>query len=163
MISKIIGKLYKFISNPVIAIIIITLFCLLFFIYNGYYNKNNLFFKFGPTQNNQNEYEKFLGTYLDSWNKVLFAYVIVFFTTIITYYYSTIMNNNITLKLIKYLNLNKNYYYIISLLDPIIVTLLYIIKFNSFSILQIQYVLPQVLGLYLISLPYLNSLLFMPL
>ena len=158
-----IGKIYKFLSNPVIAIAIILLFCLLFFIYNSYYNKNNLFFKFGPTQNNYNEYEKFLGAYLDSWNKVIFAYVIVFFTTIITYYYSIIMNNNISLKIIKYFNLNKNYYYIISILDPIIVSLLYIIKFNSFSILQIQYIIPQVLGLYLISLPYLNSLLFLPL
>ena len=158
-----IGKIYKFLSNPVIAIVIIILFCLFFFIYDSYYNKNNLFFQFGPTQNNYNEYEKFLGTYLDSWSKVIFAYVIVFLTTIITYYYTFIMNNNITLKLIKYFNLNKHYYYIISILDPIIVTLLYIIKFNSFSILQIQYVLPQVLGLYLISLPYLNSLLFIPL
>jgi hypothetical protein len=154
-----IGQIYNFLSNPIIAILIIIFFCLLFFIYDGYYNKDSLFFKFGPTINKKKEYELFLGTYLNTWTKVIFAYVIVFFTTIVTYYYSTIMNNNITYKLINYFNLNKSYYYLLSIIDPIIICLLYIIKFNAFSILQIQYILPQVLGLYLISIPYLNNLL----
>ena len=153
-----IKKIFNILNNPIVAILLICLFLSQLFLYDSYYDKDSLFFKFGPTQNKNNNYELFLGSELDTWYKVSFAYTIIFLTTIISYYYEIIMNSNITYKLITYLNLNSNSYYYLAIIDPIITCLIYIIKFNSFSILQIQYILPQILGLYLIYIPYLNNL-----
>lgn len=49
--------------------------------------------------------------------------------------------------------------YIITLLDPFIKTLLYIIEFYATATFQLQFILPQFIGSYISTLPFTLNLL----
>ena len=54
---------------------------------------------------------------------------------------------------------NKLLTYVITLIDPFIKTLLYIIEFYATATFQLQFILPQFLGAYITNLPFTLHLL----
>lgn len=157
-------KILNVLNNPITALIIILIFCLLFFLYNGIFNKtHNNFLSFGPTKDENDKPVYFLGAELNSWHKVIITYIFIFFAAIFTHYYENVMEHNIYHYLTNYSIINikssKLVFYISTFIDPFIKTLLYIIEFYAAATFQIQYIIPQFIGSYIIGLPFIYHLL----
>jgi hypothetical protein len=97
---------------------------------------------------------------LNSWRNVSITYIILLITTIMEIYYdistdklhkiidySTLLNNIIPLP--------KLWTYIYFIFQPLITILIYIIKFYATATLQIQYILPQLIGTYIVNVPFM--------
>ena len=155
----ILDKIINFFDNPITALISIILFALVFFIYNASTNNiHNNFFSFGPTKDENDKSVMFLGAYLDTWGHVIIAYILIFLASVFSNYYTNVMNHNIfnlsrNLAIID-IKTNKLLTYIITMIDPFINTLLYIITFYATASFQIQYIIPQFLGSYIMHLPF---------
>lgn len=152
-------KLENFFTNPLVALFLIILFCLSFFIYNGLTGHiDKKFIAFGPTLNEDGEGVDFLGMKLDTWNHVIIAYLLIFFTSIFNNYYSNIIDHNVLRKItnVDIINLpyNKLFTYTVTLLDPFIKILLYVISFFATATFQLQFIIPQFLGSYIVNLPF---------
>jgi len=148
-------NILKFINHPRTVIIILLLFILFYFLYGGLiegFGKN--FLSFGPNQDTYGEYTYFMGIRLDTWHRVIMAYIIIFLTAVVQIYYYTsgeyLKGMFHTIPYIKTLSSN-----IYMLLDPLFNTILYIITFYATATFEIQYLLPQLLGTYFINIPYI--------
>jgi hypothetical protein len=160
----IVNKIINLLNNPITALILIILFAILFFTYNALTsNINNHFFAFGPTKDEDNKPVTFLGTYLDSWGHVIIAYILILLASIFSNYYVNVMDHNIFHSLHNFaitdMKSNKLLTYIITMIDPFIKTLLYIIEFYATATFQLQYIIPQFLGSYIMNLPFTLHLL----
>ena len=155
----ILDKIFDFLNHPIIAIIILLLFCVGFFVYNALTNKKtNHFFSFGPTKDDDGKPISFLGTELDNWGHVWVAYILIFVASLFNHYYNDVIDHNIlhhlTNTAVDKMPFNKLITYIVILVDPFMKTLLYIIEFYAVATFQIQYIIPQFIGAYLINLPF---------
>jgi hypothetical protein len=159
-----ITQIINFINNPIILLSIIILFCIGYFIYTSLAGdiKTN-FFLFGPLKDENNKYLSFISFILDSWTKVIMVYILILFSSLFHNYYITIMNQNffsfLTDKNIIQMPHSKIITYTITLIDPFIKTLLYIIEFYATLTFQFQFILPQFIGSYLSTLPFTLNLL----
>lgn len=132
----------------------------LFFAYEGYQTgfKDN-FLKFGPTEDENGNSASILGIKLDNWENVVLAYIIIFLSTILQTYYSYAVEHSLfkylSNPLIKNINYSKFWAYLLSFLDPLMHILLHIVTFFATATFQLQYILPQLLGIYLASLPFI--------
>ncbi len=156
------NKFIKIITNPITAIVTVIILCVCFFVYTIIYRKtDNKFLSFGPTKDENNKYVLFLGIELDTWNKLIFTYIFIFVVSIFSDYYKETISNNIYNYLnnymIKKIKSNELIFYIVLFIDPFINTLLYIINFYTLATFQLQYIIPQFLGTYLVSLPFMYS------
>jgi len=154
----------EFINNPIIVLFIIILFCVFYFTYTSLVGDlQSNFFLFGPIKDENDNYLPFISFILDTWTKVIMAYLLILFSSIFHHYYINIMNQNffyfLTNKTIKQMPYNKLFTYIITLLDPFIKTLLYIVGFYATSTFQLQFILPQFIGSYIATLPFTLKLL----
>ena len=160
----ILEKIFKFLNNPIIALILMLLFCVGFFIYNALTNNTtNNFFSFGPTIDEDGKNVSFLGTDLNSWSHVWLAYIIIFIASVFNNYYTDVIDHNILHKItntaVNKIGYNKLITYIVVMIDPFMKTLLYIIEFYAVATFQFQYLLPQFLGAYFTNLPFTLHLL----
>jgi hypothetical protein len=116
-----------------------------------------------PLKDENNNYLPFISFILDSWSKVIMAYILILFSSIFQNYYINIMDQNffyfLSNKDIIKMPYNKTITYIITLLDPFIKTLLYIIEFYATATFQLQFILPQFIGSYISNLPFTLNLL----
>ena len=159
----ILNKILNFFLNPIVALLLLLAFCIGFFLYNYLVNnKTNNFFSFGPTKDINDKPVTFLGSELNTWGNVIVAYILIFTASLFINYYNNVVNNSIfdilLNQTIKKMTYSKALTYLIVMVDPFMQTLLYIIAFYATATFQIQYILPQFFGAYIMNLPYILNL-----
>jgi hypothetical protein len=158
------NEIIHYINKPIVVLFIVILFCIGYFLYTtlvGDIQTN--FFLFGTVKDENDKYLPFVSFILDTWTKVIMAYLLILFSSLFHNYYITIMDQNffsfLTNKEITKMPYTKTITYIITLIDPFIKTLLYIIEFYATATFQLQFILPQFIGSYISTLPFTLNLL----
>ncbi len=131
----------------------------LVFLFEGFITGfQNNFAAFGPTQDKNGEHAKFMGISLSTWTHVSIAYAIIFISTILQTYYNLIAYKNISMYVMNpaanFVPYSKLLSHLILTLNPIINIILYVINFFATATFQIQFILPQLLGSYIVNLPF---------
>ena len=153
-------KMFDFFNNPKTALLIMLIFLIAYFLTEGLTTGfGNNFLSFGPTKDEQSgEPTMFMGIKLNSWTSVNVVYLIIFISTILQSYYGNAVGGNIhayvfnpAVELVPY---SKFWTYLVLLINPLITIILYIIQFYATATFQIQYIIPQFIGSYIINLPF---------
>lgn len=150
-----------FFNHPKVIILITFIILFALFLSEGLnegFAKN--FFVFGPNVNDKGEPSTFMGIKLSSWSHVIITYIILLITSIMEIYFniSTHKLNKIidySSLLNKLIPLPKLWTYIYFIFEPFITILIYIIKFYATATLQIQYIIPQLIGSYIVNIPFM--------
>lgn len=151
-----INKIYNFVSDIRVALIVVIIFFIIYFVIagiEGTIGKN--FIHFGPNKeekDKQNNSLTFLGVQTDTWKKVIILYIFSFLIALLETYYKMSVVNKIN-KYLKYsdskkINFTKNWTYIIILINPIIELCFYVSNFFILATFQLQFILPHFLGKY---------------
>ena len=156
-----INEFKRFFLNPKIGLTIIILFLIGYIIYSsesGGFGNN--FLTFGPTKNAiTGEPIYFMGAELTTWKSVLITYIIIFFASLANFYYNEFLMENIFSYLInpavENIPMNKFWTYLITLTNPLLSMLFYIITFFATATMQLQYILPQILAYLIIRIPFI--------
>ena len=154
------NKMEQFFNNPKTALLIILIFLIAYFLSEGLTTGfGNNFLAFGPTiDENTGKPVAFMGINLNSWNDVGIVYVIILISTILQSYYSNVVYKTIYPYVynpaVDIVPFPKFWTYLVLIIDPIIYITLRIILFYATATFQIQYILPQFLGSYIIDLPF---------
>ena len=154
------NKMEQFFNNPKTALLIILTFFITYFLSEGLTTGfGNNFLAFGPTiDENTGKPVAFMGINLNSWNDVGIVYVIILISTILQSYYSNVVYKTIYPYVynpaVDVVPFQKFWTYLVLIIDPIIYITLRIILFYATATFQIQYILPQFLGSYIIDLPF---------
>lgn len=163
-------NIFSILNNPRSIIIVILLFFTIYFIIGDKTGTfNSTFLRFGPNKHskstdgtNTNKDTKYIGISINSWSRVIMVYFITFFSALLNAYYNTtvsISNNiifNDKMTTIKY---NKYWTYIAYILDPMFIVLFTVLQFFATATFELQYIIPQFLGIALIRIPYSISFL----
>ena len=143
-------SIIKLFEKPKIAFIIFASWIVLFMIiiaHLGGFSKK--FLHFGPSTDPETQTE-FLGSKVDSWKKVISIYVLGFLSVCFSTYYHNIfgawMTNSIKDHKETKLDVTKNTAYFLSNLNPIISSINRILEFFVLLTLQLQFIIPQILG-----------------
>lgn len=144
MFSKL--TINDFFSNPFIAVMIFLIITTILFIGLDRRGAFEKFLKFGP-----DEEAHFLKVKLDTWPKVIVLYIISFVTALLAKYFNSIVARGfITARLLNpavdEMNATKSQSLMIIYLYPICVWLLNIIMFFVTLTMQLQFLLPNLLG-----------------
>jgi hypothetical protein len=157
-------KIYNFFNKPQIALLTIIIFLVIYILLTEKTSKfSNNFLLFGPKKNDENKYAKFAGVELDTWKKIIIVYVMIFLASVFQTYYKNVIHHGVD-KYIYYsdsseIPFSKLWAYIILLVNPFIDTLLYVIKFFATATFQLQFIIPQFIGSYIVNLPYIVHML----
>lgn len=153
----------SFLNNPYIAVILFIVFLVGFFVYldiEGAFA--NGFLHFGPGDDRANT-TTFMGIKLDSWTKVITLYTLCFFTGVLSSYYDNTVKNTLFREIWdveqKQLSYTQSGAYTVSLVDPFIMHALKIFEFLETLTLQFQFILPLIVGQYLVDIPYILEIL----
>lgn len=115
------------------------------------------FLHFGPGTNDQNT-AQFLGITLDTWPKVGLMYLAGFLSALMSNYYSYAMTNNlhsyIWNRAIAKVPFSKRWTYIVIFAEPLFFQILSIISFFTSLTLQLQFIVPQFLGGFIMEVPF---------
>ena len=150
----------QFFNDPKTALLIILIFLITYFLSEGITGGfGHNFLSFGPTvDESTGKPVAFMGITLDSWNDVCIVYIIILLSTILQSYYSNVVYKTIYPYVfnpaVDIVPFSKFWTYLVLIIDPIIYIILRIIIFYATATFQIQYILPQFLGSYLIDLPF---------
>ena len=153
-------KIFEYFNNPKIALLIILIFLILFFLIEGLTTGfGNNFLSFGPTKDAQTgKATMFMGIELKSWTTVNIVYLIIFLTTVLQSYYSNAIDSNLhayvfnpAIELVPY---SKFWTYLVYMIDPLITLVLFILRFYATATFQLQYIIPQFIGSYITNLPF---------
>ena len=110
---------------------------------------NERFLHFGPSTDPDTQAE-FLGAAIDSWEKVILLYILGFFSAAFSTYYHGVfgawLTNTVKDPTKKKLGMNKNLANILITLDPIISSINRILELFVTLTLQLQFLIPQLLG-----------------
>ena len=160
-------NIFSILNNPRNIIIVTLLFFIIYFIVGDKTGTfNDTFLRFGPNKSNKltgsNTYTKYMGISINSWSRVIMVYFITFFASLLNAYYNTavglrdgiVFNDKMTT--IKY---NKYWTYIAYILDPMFIVLFTVLQFFATATFELQYIIPQFLGIALIRIPYSISFL----
>ena len=152
---KILSQIRNIIFEPRVALIIFIVFMIGYLILldeEGTFRDN--FMHFGPSED-----AKFLNMKIDTWEKVIIMYILAFATALLTSYYSTVMYDFIHSKIYnpafkEKVGISKNWVKAIVILDPILYWILGIIQFFISLTMQLQFLIPQLLGTAIIDIAY---------
>jgi len=115
------------------------------------------FLHFGPGTNDQNT-AQFLGITLDTWPKVGLMYLAGFLASLMSNYYSYAMINNlhsyIWNRAITKVPFSKRWTYVVILAEPFFMQILTIITFFTTLTLQLQFIIPQFIGGFIMEVPF---------
>jgi len=115
------------------------------------------FLHFGPGTNAQNT-AQFLGITLDTWPKVGLMYLAGFLSALMSNYYSYAMTNNlhsyIWNRAITKVPFSKRWTYIVIFAEPLFFQILGIISFFTSLTLQLQFIVPQFIGGFIMEVPF---------
>lgn len=147
------------ISGPVLAVFVFMLFLIGYFIFldleGGF---SNGFLQFGPGATDEEHATYFMSIKVDTWTKTYVLYLISFLSGLLSSYYNATLNKGFLPALDRtVVPYGKNETYAISLLDPLIVEFIYVIQVFATITLQLQFILPWVLGSYIAQLPFILS------
>lgn len=143
-------NILKLWNNPKIAFISFTTWVIIFVIILGFMGAfSEKFLYFGPSNDPKTQTE-FLGSKIDSWNKVIIVYVLGFFSAAFsTYYYNIFgawLTNSVKDHKEKNLKVSKSTAELLTTLDPIISSINRILELFVTLTLQLQFIIPQILG-----------------
>lgn len=143
-------KLGKILTNPTTALSTFTTWVIIFVIILGFMGAfSKKFLHFGPSTDPETATE-FLGAHIDSWTKVIALYILGFVSSVMHGYYSTVfgawMMNSVKDDKAKNIEQTKNTAHILVSLDPIISNINSILELFLTLTLQLQFLLPQILG-----------------
>ena len=153
--TKIFSKLRDLLFEPRIALIIFVFFMIGYLIildYEGTFQEK--FLHFGPSEDT-----KFLNMTIDTWEKVIVMYILAFATALLTNYYSTVMYDFIHSKIYnpaftKKIDIPKKWVQAIVTLEPVMYWILGIIQFFISLTMQLQFLVPQLIGTAIIEISY---------
>jgi len=155
-----IKKWEQLFNNPKTALLVILIFLIAYFLSEGLTGGfGNNFLSFGPTiDESTGKPITFMGINLDSWKDVCIVYMIILLSTILQSYYSNVVYKTLYPYVfnpaVDIVPFSKFWTYLILIIDPIIYITFRIIIFYATATFQIQYILPQFLGSYIIDLPF---------
>jgi len=143
-------KLQKLLTNPTTALITFTSWILIFIILLGFMGAfSGRFLHFGPSTDPETQ-ANFLGNAIDSWEMVILLYILGFFSAVFSTYYHGVfgawLTNTVKDRKQKYLGINKKIAYILITLDPIVSSINRILELFVTLTLQLQFLIPQLLG-----------------
>ncbi len=156
----------KIFTNPKIALTTFTSWVAIFVIILGLmgaFSKN--FMHFGPSTDPETD-TNFLGAPIDTWPKAILLYLLGFFSSILSSYYSLVYGawsiNDIRDEKNKDIRpLSKKTAKIMLILGPVVSNINYILELFLTLTLQLQFILPQLLGdiiaSIIVSLSFLNK------
>jgi hypothetical protein len=112
------------------------------------------FLRFGPSPDS-----KFLNINLDTWGKVIAVYIISFISALSTSYYKNITGSFVSGVLLnpaynQRIDHSKWWARILVSVDPLITSIMSIIQIFVSLIMEFQYLLPQIIGGLLVTIPY---------
>jgi hypothetical protein len=156
-------RVLDFLSTPSVIVVSFLLFLILYFVFldvEGSFTSD--FLLFGPAKSEEH-ITYFMGIKLDSWTKVLILYVISFLTGTLTSLYDLSVGSAIHMNVynseIKQINQTAFSTYFIMMVDPLIREALVIIGLFTSLTLQFQFILPGVIGRYLVHAPFILNVL----
>jgi hypothetical protein len=151
-------RVVTWLANPKIILFLSMLFFISYISFicaEGGFSKQ--FLHFGPGTSDQNT-ALFLGLTLDTWPRVIVMYFAGFFSSLMQNYYSSAMQNNLYSyvwnRAIKEVPFSKRWTYVIIVLEPFFYQLLYIIGFFTSLTMQLQFIIPQFIGSFIIDVPF---------
>uniref|UniRef100_A0A6C0K217 Uncharacterized protein n=1 Tax=viral metagenome TaxID=1070528 RepID=A0A6C0K217_9ZZZZ len=115
------------------------------------------FLHFGPGTTDQNT-TQFLGIVLNTWSKVGLMYVAGFISSLMSTYYNYAMANNlhsyIWNRAIPKVPFSQRWTYVVVFAEPLFMQVLQIISFFTTLTLQLQFIVPQFIGSFIIEVPF---------
>ena len=144
------GAVLDFLFQPLVAFTILVLFLTGYMIFIGLEGGfTEKFLHFGPGTTPENT-TNFIGIKMDSWQKVGLLYGIGFMSALINQYYNFAVSENlhsyVWQRAEKVIPLSKFWTYFILFCEPFIWQVLTILQFFTTLTLQLQFILPEVLG-----------------
>jgi hypothetical protein len=150
--------IFKFVFNPAAALIIFTFFMIGYMVFldeEGAFTGN--FLHFGPSTDPKTQ-TKFLNMKLDTWKKVILMYVVGFCSSILTAYYYAVMDNFIHMyawnPAVKVIPASKFWSYLTVIISPFLDQALTIVQFFVTLTMQLQFLIPQFIGQFIVYTPY---------
>lgn len=156
--------------KPSTALVLFIIILIIYFIVvdeSGGFTDN--FLHFGPSKPKDESGElgeeggmggdgtSFLGIKLDTWGKVITLYLISFFSSFVSEYYESVVSETVSTAVwndaIHELEGGKVTTYVIAAFDPLIGQILEILKVLTAMTMQLQFILPNILGSYAMRLP----------
>ena len=140
----------KILTDPSIALATFSTWVLIFVVILGFMGAfSKRFLHFGPSTDPETSTE-FLGTPVDSWSKVIALYILGFLSSIISTYYRTVfgawLTNAVKDHKQKTMSVSKYLATILVTIDPIVSNINTILEFFLTLTLQLQFLIPQILG-----------------
>jgi hypothetical protein len=150
------------IGSPSVAVLIFLVFILFYFIFldiEGGFQYG--FLQFGPGAKDEANATYFMSIKVDTWTKTYILYAVSFLAGLLSAYYNGTLSGNFynTFQNSSAIPLGRVETYSIALLDPLIMEILYIIELFATITLQLQFILPGLIGKYIGRIPFvLNTL-----
>lgn len=128
-------------------------FYMWFLVYEHAFDKTH-FLRFGPSDDLM-----FFGMKIDTWNKVYVMIFVSFLSSFLIKYHTTVMSDFIGSKVWNpafkdKMPLNKTATQLLLIMDPFIGFLLRILQFFVTMTMQLQFILPELIGGLLVTIPY---------
>ena len=145
-----ISNFFKILSSPKVAFLVFAIWICIFLIIlggEGIFTKR--FLHFGPSDDPETQTE-FLGSPVNTWEKVITLYVLGFLSVCFSKYYEDIFGsweiNAVKDEKQKTINMKKGTAYLLTILDPLLEQINKILEFFVLLTLQLQFIVPQLLG-----------------
>jgi hypothetical protein len=148
-------------GSPALAVFIFMIFLVGYFVFldleGGF---SNGFLQFGPGATDEEHATYFMSIKVDTWPKTYVLYAISLLSGLLSSYYNVTLNKGFLPGLDKsVVPYGQTETYAISLIDPLIIEFIYIIQVFATITLQLQFILPWVIGSYVAQVPFiLNNL-----
>ena len=143
-------NLLKLFNNPKVAFITFAIWIIVFLLIlkgEGIFSKR--FLHFGPSTDPETQTE-FLGSPIDTWPKVITLYLLGFFSVLFSTYYRDIFEtwiiNSVRDHKEKQIKMSKITAYLLTIIDPVLDNINKILELFVLLTLQLQFLIPQVLG-----------------
>ena len=142
--------LLSFLTDPRTAFSIFAIWIVIFMLTlggEGIFSNN--FMHFGPSSDPVTQ-TKFLGSPVNTWTKVITIYALGFFSVVFSTYYNDIFGSWITHYVKNHkeprINMKKGIAYAVLIIDPILETINDTLGFFVLLTLQLQFIIPQLIG-----------------
>ena len=150
-------EILDFLFRPLVAFTILVAFLVTYLIFidlsGGFTDK---FLHFGPGTTPENTVS-WIGIKMDTWNKVITLYIISFMSALINQYYMFAVSENLYSYVFqrseKVIPFDKPSTLFVLLSEPIIMQILMVIQFFTTLTLQLQFILPEMVGGFIANVP----------
>lgn len=147
-------SIYDILYNPINAFVVFSVFLVGYIIFlNEEDAFSKKFLNFGPSEDTY-----FLNMKLNTWTKVITVYLVSFFTSIILAYYTNVSSQFIGQYLynpaITHIKGSKTVTLFIVTFEQVLFAVLSLINFFTKTVMELQFLIPQLLGLIVVNLPF---------